>query len=92
MTTKPDYGGVLLIVAIALVGTVWAGLAWATNAPTVAINAPGALPRLMAIAVGLILLSGIFLAVKLGALGYAWVRVSFASMVLMGLLGWPSSM
>jgi len=41
------------------------------NVPSVAINAPGALPRLMAIAVVLILLSGIFWAVQLGVLGFA---------------------
>jgi len=41
------------------------------NVPSVAINAPGVLPRLMAIAVVLILLSGIFWAVQLGVLGFA---------------------
>jgi hypothetical protein len=28
MTTKPDYAGVLLIVAAGLVGIAWAALAW----------------------------------------------------------------
>src|SRR5215475_6533611 len=48
-----------------------------------------ALPRLVGTAVGLILVSGIYLAVRVGVLDMAWVRVSFVSMVLMGVLGGP---
>lgn len=47
------------------------------------------LPRLAGSAVGLILVSGIYLAVRVGVLDQAWVRVSFVSMVLMGILGGP---
>src|SRR5262249_6356647 len=90
----PLLGMLALFVALALewLTVELVRTAGGANVPSVAINAPGALPRLMAIAVGLILLSGIFWAVQLGVLGFAWARVSFASMVLMGLLGWPLSM
>jgi hypothetical protein len=55
--------------------------------PFVAIHGLRVLPRFTAIAVGLILLSGIYLAARVGVLEFAWVRVSFAGMVLMGVLG-----
>ena len=48
-----------------------------------------AVPRLAGPAVGLILVSGIYLAARVGVFDQAWVRVSFASMVLMGVLGGP---
>jgi uncharacterized membrane protein len=48
-----------------------------------------ALPPYMAGAVGLILVSGIYLARRVGVFDLAWVRVSFASMILMGILGGP---
>lgn len=47
------------------------------------------LPRYIAMAVGLIVVSGIYLAVRVGVFGFGWVRVSFGAMVLMGLLGGP---
>jgi uncharacterized membrane protein len=43
----------------------------------------------MATAVGLILISGIYLAARVGVLDNGWVRVSFGSMFLMGILGGP---
>lgn len=49
-----------------------------------------ALPRFAGTAVGLILVSGIYLAIRVGVLDMAWVRVSFVSMVLMGVLGGPA--
>jgi len=47
------------------------------------------LPRYIAMAVGLIVVSGIYLAVRVGVFNFGWVRVSFGAMVLMGLLGGP---
>jgi uncharacterized membrane protein len=47
------------------------------------------LPRVIGIAVGLILVSGIHLAVREGAYDSGWVRVSFGAMVLMAILGGP---
>lgn len=46
-------------------------------------------PRYMGAAVGVILVSGIYLAARVGVLDFAWVRVSFGAMVLMGVLGGP---
>jgi uncharacterized membrane protein len=43
----------------------------------------------MAGAVGLIVISGIYLAMRVGVFDQGWVRVSFGSMVVMGLLGGP---
>jgi hypothetical protein len=37
----------------------------------------------------LILLSGIFLAVRVGVHAFAWVRISFGAMVLMSIIGGP---
>ena len=48
-----------------------------------------ALPRVIGIAVGLIVLSGIYLAARTHAYDAGWVRVSFGAMVLMGILGGP---
>src|SRR4029453_7005330 len=48
------------------------------------------LPTFTAIAVVLILASGIGLAVALGLLRSPWVGVSFAAMILMGGLGGPA--
>lgn len=48
-----------------------------------------ALPRVYGIAFGLILLSGIYLAARVGVYEFAWVRVSFGAMVLMGIVGGP---
>lgn len=48
-----------------------------------------ALPRYMAGAVALIVVSGIYLAARVGVLDLAWVRVSLGSMVGMGILGGP---
>ena len=47
------------------------------------------LPRYMAIAVGLIVVSGIYLAMRVGVFDLGWVRVSLGSMVFMGILGGP---
>ncbi len=47
------------------------------------------LPPYVAGAVGLILVSGIYLALRVGVFDQAWVRVSFGAMVLMGILGGP---
>jgi len=49
----------------------------------------GSLPRYMATAVGLIVISGIFLAARVGVLELGWVRASFGAMILMGILGGP---
>jgi hypothetical protein len=46
-----------------------------------------ALPRHIAMAIGLILASGIYLAARVGVFDFAWVRVAFGAMVLMGLSG-----
>jgi hypothetical protein len=48
-----------------------------------------ALPRYMAIAVGLILATGIYLSLRVGVFALAWVRLSFALMLVMGVLGGP---
>jgi uncharacterized membrane protein len=48
-----------------------------------------ALPRYIAGAVGLIVVSGIYLAMRVGVFDQGWVRVSFGSMVVMGILGGP---
>jgi hypothetical protein len=48
-----------------------------------------ALPRYVATAIGLVLVSGIYLAARVGVFDFAWVRVSFGAMVLMGLAGGP---
>lgn len=48
-----------------------------------------ALPRVYGIAFALILLSGIYLAARVGVHGFAWVRVSFGAMLLMGIVGGP---
>lgn len=47
------------------------------------------LPRYIGAAVGLILVSGMYLGSRVGVLDSAWVLVSFGSMVLMGILGGP---
>src|SRR5258707_15504465 len=48
-----------------------------------------ALPRFMAGAVGVILVSGVYLASRVGVFDQGWVRVSLGSMVAMGILGGP---
>jgi len=48
-----------------------------------------ALPRYMAGAVALIVVSGIYLAARVGVFDLGWVRVSLGSMVVMGILGGP---
>jgi uncharacterized membrane protein len=47
------------------------------------------LPRVIGTAGGLILVSGIYLAVREGAYNSGWVHVSFGAMVLMAILGGP---
>jgi len=46
-----------------------------------------ALPRAYGIAFGVILLSGIYLAARVGVFELAWVRVSFGALVLMAIAG-----
>jgi len=41
------------------------------------------------VTVGLIVVSGIYLAARVGVFDFGWVRVSLASMVFMGILGGP---
>lgn len=53
------------------------------------VNVFSALPRVIGIAVGLIVLSGIYLAARTHAYDAGWVRVSFGAMVLMGIIGGP---
>jgi uncharacterized membrane protein len=48
-----------------------------------------ALPRYMAGAVALIVVSGVYLAARVGVFDLGWVRVSLGSMVGMGILGGP---
>lgn len=48
-----------------------------------------ALPRYIATGIGLVLISGIYLTARVGVFDFAWVRVSFGAMVLMGLAGGP---
>jgi hypothetical protein len=48
-----------------------------------------ALPRVYGIAFGFILLSGIFLAARVGVHQFAWVRVSFVAMLVMSVIGGP---
>src|SRR5262245_40805228 len=55
--------------------------------PPFSVSILRALPRYTGIASGLILISGIFLATRAGVWEFAWVRVSFVAMVLMGVLG-----
>jgi hypothetical protein len=92
---------VLLFVHIVGVLTLFIGLAleWLSlaslrkaNTPTQAlpwVKVLRGLPRYIAIAVGLIVVSGIYLAVRVGVFGVGWVRASLGAMVLMGLLGGP---
>src|SRR5215813_7818892 len=58
-----------------------------TEPPSLAIRGLRVLPRLTGIAVGLILLTGMFLAARVAVFEFAWVRLSFRGMVLMGVLG-----
>jgi uncharacterized membrane protein len=48
-----------------------------------------ALPRYTAVAVGLIVVSGTYLATRVGVFNLGWVRVSLGSMIFMGILGGP---
>jgi uncharacterized membrane protein len=48
-----------------------------------------ALPRAIGIAVGLILISGIYLAARAHVYDSGWVRVSFGAMAFMAILGGP---
>jgi hypothetical protein len=48
------------------------------------------LPRIYGVAFALLLLSGIYLATGVGLFDFAWVRLSFGLMVLMGILGGPA--
>lgn len=48
-----------------------------------------ALPRVYGIALGVILVTGIYLAARVGVHGFAFVRASFGAMVLIGIAGGP---
>ena len=48
-----------------------------------------ALPRASGIALALILGSGIYLGARIGVLGNAWMRTSYAAIVLMAVFGGP---
>ena len=50
----------------------------------------GLLPRVYGVAFALILVSGIYLARRVGLFDFAWVRLSLGLMVLMGILGGPA--
>jgi hypothetical protein len=50
----------------------------------------GVLPRVYGVAFALLLLSGIYLAGGVGLFDFAWVRLSFGLMVMMGILGGPA--
>ena len=45
-----------------------------------------ALPRVYGVAVGLILASGVYLAARVGVHDFAWVRLSFGGLILVGIL------
>jgi uncharacterized membrane protein len=84
-------GMLVLFVGLALE---WLSLEFLQRSTTPAQGSPWltvlrALPRYMAAAVGLILISGIFLAARVGVLDNGWVRVSLGAMFLMGILGGP---
>src|SRR4029453_13303145 len=53
------------------------------------IRAWAILSRVYGIGSALILLSGIYLAARVGAYDFAWVRVPFVTLILMGILGGP---
>ena len=48
-----------------------------------------ALPKFTVAAVGVTVISGLYLATRVGVLGLGWVRVSFGSMIVMAILGGP---
>ena len=48
-----------------------------------------ALPRCVAAAVAVIVVSGIYLALRVGVFDFAWVRLSLGAMVFMAILGGP---
>ena len=55
--------------------------------PQLSLRLLAAVPRFTGVAVGLILISGLYLGAQLGVFRFAWVRVSFAGMVVMAVLG-----
>lgn len=50
----------------------------------------GVLPRVYGVAFAVLLVSGIYLARRLGGFEFAWVRLSLGLLVLMGILGGPA--
>jgi uncharacterized membrane protein len=48
-----------------------------------------ALPKFTVAAVGVTVISGLYLATRVGVLGLGWVGVSFGSMIFMAILGGP---
>lgn len=81
----------MLALFVTLAGE-WLTLELVRNAPgagppSLAVRVLRLLPRFTATAVGLILISGIYLAAQYGVLGSAWVGVSFGAMALMAVLG-----
>jgi uncharacterized membrane protein len=72
----------------------WAGLESIRRSATPAQVTPWvgvlrALPGFTVAAAGVTLISGLYLATRVGVLGFGWVRVSFGSMIVMAILGGP---
>jgi uncharacterized membrane protein len=72
----------------------WVSLASIRRSATPAQTAPWvgvlrALPQFTIAAVGVTVISGVYLATRVGVLGLGWVRVSFGSMIFMAILGGP---
>ncbi|HMF95470.1 MAG TPA: hypothetical protein VKE96_14310 [Vicinamibacterales bacterium] len=49
------------------------------------------LPRIAGIAVAVILVTGIYLGARIGVLAEAWMRASYAAMVVIAIIGGPAS-
>ena len=77
----------LLFAHIAGMLTLFAGLALELVSSSLSTRVNKALPRVYGIALGLILLSGIVMAARVGVHQFAWVRLSFVTMLLIGILG-----
>jgi hypothetical protein len=73
-------GSLVLFIHISAVLALFAGLAVEAFGAEAARRAA---PRVSGIAMGLILLSGFFLGARFGVLGNAWLRASYAAIVVM---------
>jgi hypothetical protein len=51
----------------------------------------GVVPRVSAIALGVIVASGFYLGARIGVLGNEWMRMSYGALVLMAIVGGPVS-